>query len=151
MERATATHFWVERPRVFSCFCTKPQGNIGGTHSPEPLVEKNAAETVVFGMFLSNRCSTCVLWQFIETWICEASDRHSAHLPTRVLHFLGACPFRWLKDLVCVCVIYFDDDFEPGPEDSDDQFEPGPEPDDEDAEICKPHETTRRWGGEGNK
>ena len=51
VERPTATHFVVERRCGFQCFCTKPQGNIGGTKPLELLVRKKPSRNANFFMF----------------------------------------------------------------------------------------------------
>ena len=51
VERPTATHFVVERRCGFQCFCTKPQGNIGGTKPLELLVGKKPSRNANFFMF----------------------------------------------------------------------------------------------------
>ena len=100
VERPTLTSEMVEQSCGFQCFCTKPQGNMGGTKPLEPLMRKKRRRNANFFMLFGKWCSTCILWYIWETRIFHVF--HVSLVKCRhtfmMLSFFVA---KWLKDLVC--------------------------------------------------
>ena len=105
VERPTLTSEMVEQSCGFQCFCTKPQGNMGGTKPLEPLMRKKRSRNANF---------SCLSASGVPPAFCGTSGKHGFFMFFTSLWYMCRHTFlthsffvaRWLTDLVCDRAMY---------------------------------------------